>query len=163
LIATAADGSLRDALSLLDQLLAFGGSREVNETEARAMLGTVDRAQVVQLARLLAAQELPPLLDYSRQLEQFSPDYVQLLDELVSLLARIALYQAAGRPYDDDEEVAPETLAELAAGITGEDLQLYWQIGVLARRDLPLAGDQRSGFALALVRMLAFRPSAAGA
>ncbi len=163
LIATAADGSLRDALSLLDQQLAFGGSREVRETETRAMLGTVDRAQVVQLARLIAAQEMGPLLDYARELEQFSPDYVQLLDELVSLLARVALYQAAGRPYDEDDDVPPETLAELAQAMGAEELQLYWQVGVLGRRDLPLAGDQRSGFALTLVRMLAFRPGAPGA
>jgi DNA polymerase-3 subunit gamma/tau len=163
LIATAADGSLRDALSLLDQLLAFGGAREVRESEARAMLGTVDRAQVVQLARLLAAQEMAALLDYARQLEQFSPDYVQMLDELVSLLARVALFQAAGRPYDDDDDVPPETMAELAAAITAEDLQLYWQVGLLGRRDLPLASDQRSAFALTLVRMLAFRPGAESA
>jgi DNA polymerase-3 subunit gamma/tau len=160
LIATAADGSLRDALSLLDQQLAFGGTREVREAETRAMLGTVDRAHVVQLARLLAAQDIGALLDYARQLEQFSPDYLQLLDELVSLLARVALYQAAGRPYDEDDDVPPETMAELAAAIAPEDLQLYWQIGVHGRRDLPLASDQRSGFALTLVRMLAFRPGA---
>ncbi len=163
LIATAADGSLRDALSLLDQQLAFGGSREVREAETRAMLGTVDRAHVVQLARLLAAQDMGALLEHARQLEQFSPDYVQLLEELVSLLARVALYQAAGKPYDEDDDVPPEVLAELAGAITPEDLQLYWQVGVHGRRDLPLAGDQRSGFALTLVRMLAFRPGAEGA
>jgi DNA polymerase-3 subunit gamma/tau len=160
LIATAADGSLRDALSLLDQLLAFGGAREVREAEARAMLGTVDRAQVVQLARHLATQDVGAVLDYARQLEQFSPDYVQMLDSLVSLFARVALYQAAGRPYDEDDDVPPETMAELASAITAEDLQLYWQVGVLGRRDLPLAGDQRSGFALTLLRMLAFSPGA---
>ncbi|MDQ2639555.1 MAG: DNA polymerase III subunit gamma/tau [Pseudomonadota bacterium] len=158
LIATAADGSLRDALSLLDQLLAFGGAREVREAEARTMLGTVDRSQVLQLVRLLGTQDVAQVLDYARQLEQFSPDYVQMLDALVSLLARVALYQAAGRPYDEDDDVPAETMAELAAAISPEDLQLYWQVGVLARRDLPLAGDQRSGFALALLRMLAFRP-----
>src|SRR5690606_7267769 len=141
LIATAADGSLRDALSLLDQQLAFGGAREVREAETRAMLGTVDRAHVVQIARQLAAQDMGALLEHARQLEQFSPDYVQLLDELVSLLARVALYQAAGRPYDEEDDVPPETLAELAAAISPEELQLYWQVGVLGRRDLPLAGD----------------------
>jgi DNA polymerase-3 subunit gamma/tau len=163
MISTAADGSLRDALSLLDQLLAFGGAREVRESEARAMLGTVDRGQVVQLTRLLAAQDVPALLEYAKQLEQFSPDYVQLLDALVSLLARIALFQAAGQPYDEDDDVEPATFAELAGAIAAEDLQLYWQVGVLGRRDLPLASDQRSGFALTLLRMLAFRPGAEGA
>jgi DNA polymerase-3 subunit gamma/tau len=166
LVATAADGSLRDALSLLDQLLAFGGARDVREADARSMLGTVDRQQVVQLVRLLAAQDIGALLDYARALEQWSPDYVAMLDALNSVLARVALFQAAGKPYDDEDDVPAEVMAELAGAITPEDLQLYYQVGVLGRRDLPLVTDQRAAFALALVRMLAFRPggmpSAAG-
>src|SRR5262245_53062028 len=144
LIATAADGSLRDALSLLDQLLAFGGSREVREVDARNMLGTVDRQQVVQLARLLAAQDMGGLLDAARALEQWSPDYLQMLDELTSLLARVALYQAVGKPYDDEDDVPAEVMAELAAAMQPEDLQLYYQVGLLGRRDLPFTTDQRS-------------------
>jgi DNA polymerase-3 subunit gamma/tau len=163
LLATAADGSLRDALSLLDQLLAFGGAREVKEADARSMLGTVDRQQVVQLARLLAAQDMGGLLDLARSLEQWSPDYLQMLDELVSLLARVALFQAVGKPYDEEDDVPAEVMAELAAAIGPEDLQLYYQVGLLGRRDLPFASDQRSGFALTLVRMLAFRPGSGGA
>jgi DNA polymerase III subunit gamma/tau len=162
LLATAADGSLRDALSLLDQLLAFGGAQAVRESEARAMLGTVDRQQVVQLVRLLAAQDIPALLEFAQTLEQWSPDYVQMLDELVSLLARVALCQAAGKPYDEEDDVPAEVMGELAHAIAPEDLQLYYQVGVLGRRDLPHIADQRSGFALTLVRMLAFRPGAPG-
>ncbi|MEJ0100522.1 MAG: DNA polymerase III subunit gamma/tau [Pseudomonadota bacterium] len=158
LVATAADGSLRDALSLLDQLLAFGGEREVREADARAMLGTVDRQQVVQLVRLLAGQDVPALLEYAHSLDQWSPDYLALLDALTSLLARIALFQAVGKPYDDEDDVPAETMAELAAAIAAEDLQLYYDIGVLGRRDLSLVTDQRAAFALSLVRMLAFRP-----
>jgi DNA polymerase-3 subunit gamma/tau len=158
LLATAADGSLRDALSLLDQLLAFGGAKAVIEADARAMLGTVDRQQVLQLVKLLAAQDIEALLAYSATLDQWSPDYLQLLDELNSLLARVALYQAVGKPYDDEDEVPAEAMAELATLIKPEDLQLYCQVGVLGRRDLPLITDQRSGFALILVRMLVFRP-----
>jgi DNA polymerase-3 subunit gamma/tau len=158
LIATAADGSLRDALSLLDQLLAFGGAREVREQEARAMLGTVDRQQVVQLVRLLAAGDMSGLLAYAKELEQWSPDYVALLDELNSLLARIALFQAAGQAYDDEDEVPAPAMSELAAALPPEDLQLFYQVGLTGRRDLPLITDQRSGFAMTLVRMLAFRP-----
>ncbi|MEO6078813.1 MAG: DNA polymerase III subunit gamma/tau [Steroidobacteraceae bacterium] len=163
LLAAAADGSLRDALSLLDQLLAFGGAREVSEADARSMLGTVDRQQVVQLARLLASQDMVGLLDLARSLEEWSPDYLQMLDELVSLLARVALFQAAGKPYDDEDEVPATVMAELAAAMAPEDLQLYYQIGLLGRRDLPYAHDQRSGFALTLVRMLAFRPGSTNA
>ncbi|HXC60725.1 MAG TPA: DNA polymerase III subunit gamma/tau [Steroidobacteraceae bacterium] len=160
LIATAADGSLRDALSLLDQLLAFGGARDVKESEARAMLGTVDRQQVVQLVRLLAAADMAGLLAYARELEQWSPDYVALLDELNSLLARIALFQAAGQAYDDEDEVPAPVMAELAAALVPEDLQLFYQVGLTGRRDLPLISDQRSGFAMTLVRMLVFKPGA---
>ncbi len=160
LVSTAADGSLRDALSLLDQLLAFGGAREVREAEARAMLGTVDRQQVVQLARQLATGDMAGLLASARALDEFSPDYLALLEELNSLLARVALYQAAGAAYDEEEEVPAATLAELASSMAPEDLQLYYQVGITGRRDLPLINDQRSGFAMTLVRMLAFRPGA---
>ncbi len=160
LLATAADGSLRDALSLLDQLLAFGGGQSVGEADARAMLGTVDRQQVLQLARLLAAGDTAGLLGFAHSLEQWAPDYLQMLDELNSLLARVALYQSIGGPYDDEDLVPVDTLAALASAISPEDLQLYYQIGLLGRRDLPLASDQPAGFAMTLLRMLAFRPDA---
>jgi DNA polymerase III subunit gamma/tau len=160
LLAIAADGSLRDALSLLDQLLAFGGGKSVGEADAREMLGTVDRQQVVQLARLLAARDTTGLLAFAHSLEQWAPDYLQMLDELNSLLARVALYQSIGGPYDDEDLVPAETLAALAAAISAEDLQLYYQIGLLGRRDLPLTSDQPAGFAMTLLRMLAFRPDA---
>jgi DNA polymerase III subunit gamma/tau len=160
LLATAADGSLRDALSLLDQLLAFGGGKSVGEADARSMLGTVDRQQVLQLARLLAARDTAGLLAFAHSLEQWAPDYVQMLDELNSLLARVALYQSIGGPYDDEDLVPAETLAQLASSMSAEDLQLYYQIGLLGRRDLPLAIDQPAGFAMTLLRMLAFRPDA---
>jgi DNA polymerase-3 subunit gamma/tau len=156
-VAVAADGSLRDALSLLDQLLAFGSAQHITEADARAMLGTVDRNQVLGLARALASGDINLVLEQARGLEQWSPDYGQLLEELNSLLARIALYQAAGSSWDE-EDVPVETLAELAAAMPAEDLQLYYQIGLLGRRDLPLASDTRSAFAMTLVRMLAFRP-----
>ena len=162
LVAAAADGSLRDALSLLDQLLAFGGARAVHAADARAMLGTIDRQQVVQLVRLLAAGDMHALLAQAQSLEQWSPDYLQLLDELNSLLARIALFQAAGAAYDEEDAVPVEELAQLAGALAPEDLQLYYQIGLTGRRDLPLITDQRSGFAMTLVRMLAFRPGAEG-
>jgi DNA polymerase-3 subunit gamma/tau len=160
LLATAADGSLRDALSLLDQLLAFGGGKSVGEADARSMLGTVDRQQVVQLARLLAARDTAGLLAFAQSLEQWAPDYLQMLDELNSLLARVALFQSIGGPYDDEDMIPVETLAALASSMSPEDLQLYYQIGLLGRRDLPLASDQPAGFAMTLLRMLAFRPDA---
>jgi DNA polymerase-3 subunit gamma/tau len=160
LLAQAGDGSLRDALSLLDQLLAFGDGKAL-EAEARSMLGTVERDQPEQLARLLAADEAAPLMRYAESLEQWSPDYAQLLAQLAALMERVALRQAVP-DYGGDELYAPELLDELAARVAAEDVQLYYQIALLGRRDLPLAPDPRSGFRMTLLRMLAFRPQGIG-
>ncbi|HEV7633408.1 MAG TPA: DNA polymerase III subunit gamma/tau [Steroidobacteraceae bacterium] len=158
LLAVAADGSLRDALSLLDQLLAYGNGK-VLEADARSMLGTVDRQHVAQLARLLAAQDAAGLLELAHTLEQWVPDYAQLLDELNSLLAQVAVLQVVPGSLELADSDTPELLQQLAAQIQPEDLQLYYQIGLLGRRDLPLAPEPRLGFAMTLVRMLAFRPT----
>ena len=156
LIAYGADGSLRDALSLLDQLLAYGNGKAL-EADARAMLGTVERDQVVQLARLLAAGQARALLEYAQSLEERASDYGQLLEQLAALLERVALKQLIA-DYDGDELHPPELLASLAAAISAEDLQLYYQTAILGRRDLALAPDARTGFRMTLIRMLAFRP-----
>ncbi len=160
LVAQAADGSMRDGLSLLDQLIAFGGGR-AGEAEARAMLGTVARDHVVQLAERLAAGDAAQLLHFARSLEQWAPDYAQLLDELASLLARVALKQVVS-DYEGDELYASELLARLAGALGAEDVQLYYQTAIIGRRDLPLAPDPRTGFEMVLLRMIAFRPSGDG-
>ena len=157
LIAQAADGSLRDALSLLDQLIAFGGGR-VGEAEARAMLGTVARDHVVRILELLARGDSAELLRCAQSLEEFAPDYAQVLDALAGLLVRVGLRQAVGS-FEGDELYAPELLARLAAEVSPEDLQLFYQTAIIGRRDLALAPDPRSGFAMTLLRMLAFRPA----
>jgi DNA polymerase-3 subunit gamma/tau len=157
LIAESADGSLRDALSLLDQLLAFGGGR-AGEAEARAMLGTVDRGQVVELLRRLVAGDASALLEHARSLEQWAPDHAALLDALAALLARVALCQAV--PDAAPDETYPiELLRDFAARISPEDAQLYYQIATLGRRDIVWAPDARTGFEMTLLRMLAFRPA----
>jgi DNA polymerase-3 subunit gamma/tau len=157
LLAEAADGSLRDALSLLDQLLAFGGGH-AGEAEARAMLGTVDRGQVVELLRRLVAGDARALLDHARSLEQWAPDHAALLDALAALLARVALCQAV--PDAAPDETYPiELLRDFAARISPEDAQLYYQIATLGRRDIVWAPDARTGFEMTLLRMLAFRPA----
>jgi DNA polymerase III subunit gamma/tau len=158
LVAQAADGSMRDGLSLLDQLIAFGGGR-AGEAEARAMLGTIARDHVVQLAERLAAAETRELLRHARSLEEWAPDYAQLLDELASLLARIALKQVV-KDFDGDDLYASELLERLAGAIPPEDVQLYYQTAIIGRRDLALAPDPRTGFEMALLRMVAFRPEA---
>jgi DNA polymerase-3 subunit gamma/tau len=159
LLAQAADGSLRDALSLLDQLLAFGNGA-VCEADTRAMLGTVARDHVERLARLLAAGEAGPLFNCERELEALAPDYGELLDQFAGLLERVALRQVVPG-YEGDELYAPELLTELAAAYSSEDLQLYYQTAILGRRDLALAPDPRAGFRMTLIRMLAFRPAGA--
>jgi DNA polymerase III subunit gamma/tau len=157
LIAQAADGSMRDALSLLDQLIAFGGGR-VAEAEARAMLGTIPRDHVVRLAELLAAGDASELLRGAQSLEEFAPDYAQVLDELAALLVRIGLRQAV-HGYEGDELYAPEILERLARSLAAEDVQLYYQTAIIGRRDLELAPAPKSGFEMTLLRMLAFRPA----
>ena len=161
LLAHAADGSLRDGLSLLDQLLAFGNGA-VREEDTRAMLGTVARDHVVRVARLLAAGDAAALFACEQELEPLAPDYGDLLDQLAALLTRVALQQAVPG-YAGDELYEQSLLQELAAAFSPEDVQLYYQVAILGRRDLSLAPDPRSGFRMTLVRMLAFRPAGAPA
>jgi DNA polymerase III subunit gamma/tau len=160
LIAQAADGSVRDGLSLLDQLIAFGGGR-AGEAEARAMLGTVARDHVVQLAEHLASADAQALMHAARGLEEWAPDYAQVLEELAALLARIALRQSIA-DFAGDELFAPELLTRLAQSISREDVQLFYQTAILGKRDLALAPDPRTGFEMTLLRMLAFRPEVRG-
>ena len=160
LVAEAADGSMRDGLSLLDQLLAFGGGK-VAETEARAMLATVDRRQVARLASLLAEGDPAALLDYARSLEEWAPDHGDVLDALATLLVRVALRQALPT-YEGDDLHPSDLLADLAARIAPEDVQLYYQTAITGRRDLAWAPDPRTGFEMTLLRMIAFRPAGAG-
>jgi DNA polymerase III subunit gamma/tau len=156
-LARAADGSLRDALSLLDQMLAFGGGR-VTENDARAMLGTVDRQQVLGLVGRLAERDARGLFDLIAAIDEFAPDYGQLLDELAALLQKVALRQAVPG-LAEDEMHPPEALQSLASRMAAEDLQLAYQFAILGRRDLDLAPDPRTGFEMTLLRMLAFRPA----
>ena len=157
LVAQAADGSVRDGLSLLDQLIAFGGGK-ANEAEARAMLGTIARDHVVRLVEGLATLSASEVMRCAQSLEEFAPDHAQLLDELAALLVRVAMRQAVS-DFEGDELYAPELLERLATQLSPEDVQLFYQTAIVGRRDLALAPDPRTGFEMTLVRMLAFRPS----
>ena len=159
LLARAADGSLRDALSLLDQLIAFGGGK-LTEQNARAMLGTVDRAHTVRFLEQIAAADAAGLMKAVAALDEYAPDYAAALDELATLIQKVALRQAIPG-YEAGESFAAQTLDALAAAIPAEDLQLYYQLAIVGRRDLDLGPDQRSGFEMVLLRMLAFRPAEA--
>lgn len=156
-LARAADGSMRDALSLLDQAIAYGGGR-VGEAEVRAMLGSIEHAQVYAFIDALAARDAAALLQQSAALAEFSPDYDGVLAELISLLHRIALAQVL--PAAIDEESEGVQIRRWAAHIRAEDIQLFYQIGLIGRRDLPLAPTARTGFEMVLLRMLAFVPAA---
>jgi DNA polymerase-3 subunit gamma/tau len=157
LVAQAADGSMRDGLSLLDQLIAFGGGK-AGEEEARAMLGTISRDHVERLAELLASMNVQELVKCARSLEEFAPDYAQVLDELAGLLVRVAMKQTVS-DFEGDDLYAPELLEKLAKAFSPEDIQLYYQTAIIGRRDLALAPDPRTGFEMTLLRMVAFRPT----
>jgi DNA polymerase-3 subunit gamma/tau len=159
-IARSAEGSMRDALSLLDQVLAFGGGRAV-ESEVRALLGTLDRRHVEGLLNALAAQDGAALMACVAQLDERAPDYDQALGELAAAIQRMALLQALPDLRGEDEE-QDALLAGLAARFAPEDLQLMYQIALMARRDLDFAPDARGGFEMALLRMLAFKPDTSG-
>ncbi|MGH8262723.1 MAG: DNA polymerase III subunit gamma/tau [Steroidobacterales bacterium] len=156
LIARAAEGSMRDALSLADQVIAFGAGR-VDEAPTREMLGTVDRGHIVRLLDALAASDAAAVMREISGLDERAPDFAQALGELASLVQKVALTQAVPEG-PDDELYEPAVLKRLAAAISAEDLQLYYQIAILGRRDLDYAPDARSGFEMTLLRMLAFRP-----
>jgi DNA polymerase III subunit gamma/tau len=160
LLARVADGSLRDALSLLDQALAFGAGR-VGEADVRAMLGTIDRGHVVRLVERLADGDAGGLVEALRALDEQAPDYDQVLVELAALLERVALAQLVP-DAGADGGFDPELLARLAPRLAAEDLQLYYQLALLGRRDLELAPEPRVGFEMTMLRMLAFRPAPAG-
>ena len=160
-VARAAEGSMRDALSLLDQVLAFGGGRAV-EAEVRSLLGTLDRRHVESILGAIAAKDGAALMQAVAHLDERAPDYHQALGELSAAIQRMALLQALPDlpPGENEEEDA--ALAALAGRFAPEDLQLLYQIAINARRDLDYAPDARAGFEMALLRMLAFQPVAAG-
>jgi DNA polymerase-3 subunit gamma/tau len=160
-IARSAEGSMRDALSLLDQVLAFGGGRAL-ESEVRALLGTLDRRHVEAILEALAARDGGALMGCVGRLDERAPDYDQALGELAAALQRMALLQALPDLRGEDEE-HDAMLAALAAKFAPEDLQLLYQIAIMARRDLDFAPDARGGFEMALLRMLAFQPQAPAA
>ena len=157
LLARAADGSMRDALSLLDQALAFG-SGQLLEAEVRDMLGSVDFQFVHELLMAIAGGEALKALEVVQRLAQHAPDYAGILQELVALLHRVAVAQAVPDATDKSWGDADQVLA-LARQMSAEDVQLYYQIALAGRRDIGYSADLRSGLEMTLLRMIAFRPS----
>jgi DNA polymerase III subunit gamma/tau len=154
LVARAAEGSMRDALSLLDQVIAFGGSKLTAE-DTRTMLGTLDRTQVFEVLEAVAAADARNVIACVNKLDERAPEYREVLAELAAALQKIALLQAVpDLQLDEAEDI--DTYKRLAQALAPEETQLFYQIAIVGRRDLELAPDARAGFEMVLLRMLAF-------
>ncbi|HSI43363.1 MAG TPA: DNA polymerase III subunit gamma/tau [Methylotenera sp.] len=161
LIARAAAGSMRDALSLTDQAIAYGG-QTVNEAEVRAMLGAVDQSYLYQLIDALLANDGNAIMAGAKLMQERSLSFEAALNDLAQLLHQIAVAQTVPDSIADD---LPErgVIMRFAESIPAESLQLYYQIALLGRRDIALAPDEFAGFTMSLLRMLAFTPNESSA
>ena len=159
LLGRAAAGSMRDALSLLDQAIAMG-SGKVAEQDVRQMIGAVDKRYLYELLQSIAGQNGAALMNQAREMAERAVGFDNALSELALLLQRIALLQTvpAAVPADDPEYAA---LKHLAAQLGGEQIQIYYQCAIHGKQDLGLAPDEYAGFVMTLLRMLAFAPLAA--
>ena len=157
LISQAAQGSMRDALSLLDQAIAFSVGK-VEEGNVSTMLGAVDQSYLFDLLVALAEHNAVSALEISSNMSVRSIAFDTALQDLATLFHRVALAQAVPQAIDEDE---PERnrLFEMAQAYTAEELQLYYQIAIHGRDELPLAPDEYAGFTMAILRMLAFAPA----
>jgi DNA polymerase-3 subunit gamma/tau len=157
LIAKAASGSMRDALSLLDQAIAYG-SQSVHEKEVRAMLGAIDQSYLIELLRALIQNDGVALMNQAKAMSERSIAFDAALGDLANLLQQVAMTQVVPNSIALD---LPErhALLELAQQLSAEKVQLYYQIAILGRRDIGLAPDEYAGFTMSLLRMLAFNQS----
>ncbi len=160
LLARSADGSMRDALSLLDQAIAFGGGK-VSEAEVREMLGSIDNSVIESILEALVQADAQGLLAAVADASDHNADPEGVLNELLLALHRLALLQTAPEAEIDADHA--DMLRNVASRVTPEDVQLFYQIGLHGRRDIALAPDARSGLEMTLLRMLAFRPAAPAA
>ena len=157
LLGRAADGSMRDAMSLTDQAIAFGEGK-VLAADVRAMLGTLDHGQVYGVLQALLEGDARGLLEAVRHLAEQGPDWNGVLAEMLNVLHRVAIAQALPEAVENGQGDRDRVLA-LAQALPAEDVQFYYQMGLIGRRDLPLAPELRGGFEMVLLRMLAFRPA----
>lgn len=156
LIARAAAGSMRDALSLTDQAIAYG-NQTVNELEVRSMLGAIDQTYLFDILYALINQDGAGLIEKALSMQMRNIAFEAALNDLANILHQIAVIQTVPDSIADDH---PEhaLLSDLATKLPAETLQLYYQIALLGRRDIGLAPDEYAGFTMSLLRMLAFAP-----
>jgi DNA polymerase-3 subunit gamma/tau len=156
LIGRAASGSMRDALSLLDQAIAHGAGR-IAVAGVREMLGAIDESYLYRLLEAIAADDASLAVAVAGEMQARSLSFDTALADLASVLLRIALAQSVPDALEDDVPERERVLV-LASGLDAETVQLYYQIAVQGREDLRLAPDEHAGFVMTLLRMLAFRP-----
>lgn len=155
-LARAADGSMRDALSLLDQAIAFGAG-EVKADDVASMLGTLDREKLAELFTGIGNHDASAVMEAVEAMAESAPDYGRILQQLAAMLHQVALVQSVPDALDESAPNAALIRAQ-ADQIGPEDIQLYYQVAVHGQRDLPLAPDPRTGLEMTLLRMLAFQP-----
>jgi DNA polymerase-3 subunit gamma/tau len=151
-LAKAADGSMRDALSLLDQAIAYGQGH-VTIADVNVMLGSMAQEDLLPLLNALSAQNGPQLFAEIKQLAERSPDFEQALEALISLFHSIAIAQVVPGLTQEDP------IKQLANSFSPEDIQVYYQIALLGRRDLAYSPSPQQGFEMTLLRLLAFKPA----
>lgn len=158
LLADYARGSMRDALSLLDQAIAYSGGAQVTEQAVRAMVGAIDDTYLYSILDGLARGDGPFVLSIAEEMRARSVAFDGALQDLGAILHQIALAQAAPAALDARQDLR-ERLSALAKALDPEEVQLYYQIAIHGRQDLPFAPDDFAGFTMALLRMLVFAPA----
>ncbi len=158
LLGRAADGSMRDALSLTDQAIAFG-SGQILEDDIRTMLGSIDLSFVYKIMEAVAGGDPGEVLAIVQAMSEHAPDFEGSLVEIISMIHRLAVAQVVPDAVDNSWGDA-ERIRQLAGTLTAEDTQLYYQVAINGKRDIVFAADPRSGFEMILLRMIAFRPAA---
>ncbi|MFQ6370431.1 DNA polymerase III subunit gamma/tau [Shewanella sp. YIC-542] len=155
LLAKAANGSMRDALSLTDQAIAFGAG-QIQLQQVQTMLGAIDERQVISLLQALVAADIEPLMLEAGRILAFGADANEVLRSLLELLHQVALTQFA--PAASQLSLYATQIQEFAEQLSAEQVQLYYQLLLQGRKDLPFAPDPKSGLEMALLRCVAFRP-----
>ncbi len=158
LLARAADGSMRDGLSLLDQAIVYGNDSVSTEVVSQ-MLGTIAQQPVEDLLRSLAENNAEQMLQQINTMAELSPDFADILQQILQVLHRLVLAQLVPASIKSDDDV--EMLRALSPLFAAEQLQLYYQIALLGQKDLSLAPEPKSGFEMIMLRMLAFNPQQA--
>ena len=155
-IAKAADGSIRDGLSLLDQAIGIGDN-VVDENSVQTMLGSVDKYYLVDICRHIALNNPQDLFECINAMSETSPDYYDALDQIIAIFYDIAVMQAI--PESSRHASIDEDISSIAERFSKEDIQLFYQICLLGKRDLHLSSDERIGFEMIMLRCLSFKPA----